>query len=201
MILSEIKHLIKSFYQFKDFDLLIFSGGGQIDDYWGGPFGHPYSIFKWALIAKKTKPKLIFLSVGVCSLKSWLSRFFVRKALETAQFRSFRDRESKELLKNISCTSNDNVYPDIAFSYNIKNCFRAHKNAIDKGRHTVGIAPIAYLSKFDWPKVDITIFDNYIEILIQIISKLAKNGYSILFFATDSPDREVVDYILRLLKT
>ena len=78
---GEICHIIRSIRLMKHFDALVISGGGQLDEYWGGSMAHPYALFKWALIAKATHTKMFFISVGVGQTESRLSRFFIRELL------------------------------------------------------------------------------------------------------------------------
>ncbi len=75
----------------KDVDFLIVSGGGQLDDFWGGAWGHPYALLKWSVLARLRGAKPIFLSVGFGELDSRLSRLFTRTALRLAAYRSYRD--------------------------------------------------------------------------------------------------------------
>src|SRR5512133_1751254 len=44
-------------------DLFIVSGGGQLTE-WGGPWGFPYTLFKWVLLAKSARVRCMFLNVG-----------------------------------------------------------------------------------------------------------------------------------------
>lgn len=53
---NEMNHILKGFAFLKHVDVLIFSGGGQIDDYWGGAWGHPYAMVKWAVLAQLRAP-------------------------------------------------------------------------------------------------------------------------------------------------
>src|SRR6185437_9395874 len=55
---------------------LIVSGGGQLDEEWGGAWGHPFALFKWAMLARLAKVPLAFASVGACKAASTTSRFF-----------------------------------------------------------------------------------------------------------------------------
>lgn len=197
-IYQELVHIVLAYKLIKDIDLLIVSGGGQLDDYWGGPWGHPYALFKWGLIAKMASSKYIFLSVGTCALESKLSIFFIRQALRFANYRSYRDKTSKQLLEHIDFTRNDLVYPDLAFSYTNKVRFQ---NLVSRNDgKVVGISPIAYLSRYGWPKKDITIYENYFKALVVFISILIQRGYSIVLFSTDGPDRKVVSDIVDSLK-
>ena len=55
-IRTEMTHVLKGFSFLKDVDLLIFSGGGQLDDGWGGAWGHPYALLKWAVLRDSGVP-------------------------------------------------------------------------------------------------------------------------------------------------
>ena len=32
--------------------MLVVAGGGQLDEEWGGSWGHPYALMKWAVLAR-----------------------------------------------------------------------------------------------------------------------------------------------------
>jgi len=196
---QEIAHALKSYNLLKDIDLLIVSGGGQLDDYWGGPWGHPYALLKWGIIAKIRGAQYIFLSVGTCALTSKLSIIFVKQALKIANYRSYRDNTSKKLLDNINFTHKDLVYPDLAFSYVIRANSKLQNSA--GNRKTVGISPITFLPECGWFKNDITAYKKYLDTLAEFTSTLIRNGYSILFFSTDIPDRKAVNYIVETIRS
>src|SRR5690606_18955988 len=98
-------------------DYFIVSGSGQIDDYWGGAEGQPYSFPNWSNLARQSRSHFVLMSVGVCSLRSRLSRHFVRSTLKRAFYRSYRDEASRTLLAHLPFTWQDEVYPDLAFSF------------------------------------------------------------------------------------
>ncbi len=195
---KELRHVIKMYRSLAGYDALIVSGGGQIDDFWGGPMGHPYVLWKWAVLAKARGIKFIVLSIGVCALESKLSTFFVSGALSRAAYRSYRDAGSKTLLNGMAFTRLDRVIPDLAFSYPIPQ----KHGGIAKTSSTlrIGISPIAYLYQDRWPKADARVFGNYVGVLTEFISKRLVEGHEIILFATDAPDREVSDLILRQLE-
>jgi len=197
-IYKEIFHVARAYKLMKGVDILIVSGGGQLDDYWGGPWGHPYALFRWGLIAKATGSKYIFLSVGTCALESKLSIFFIRHALSLANYRSYRDKTSKQLLESIKFTRHDLVYPDLAFSYTC-HARPKYRGSGDEGK-VVGVSPIAYLSKHGWPKQNIQVYENYFNTLVAFISTIIQRGYSVVIFSTDGSDRKVVSDIINSLK-
>ena len=65
----EVDHLIGAFGHLRSVDVLIFSGGGQLDDEWGGAGEHPWAMFKWALLARLRNGRVLFLSVGYGKLR------------------------------------------------------------------------------------------------------------------------------------
>ncbi|MBV9674584.1 MAG: polysaccharide pyruvyl transferase family protein [Verrucomicrobia bacterium] len=199
MLVREIRHVLKTFFLLRGTNLLIISGGGQIDDYWGGPWGHPYSLFKWALLARVAGAKLVFLGIGVCALKSKISRVFIRKALSLASSRSYRDQGSKDLLRDLSFTRSDSVIPDLAFGYLPdpgKDCgFSPTQSGL-----RIGLNPIPYLYEHHWPKSASESFDRYFQALHAFTASVLRNGHKIVLFGTDISDDNVVNLLLEKLK-
>jgi polysaccharide pyruvyl transferase WcaK-like protein len=176
--------------------LLIVAGGGQLDDYWGGPWGHPYALFKWTLLARLTESEVVFLGVGTGTLDSNLSKFFIKHALTNASHRSYRDYGSRVLLENITFTKNDLVFPDIAFGYTPK--ITHNDSGKSERKCVVGISPIAYLSK-RWPKTNNYEYEDYILHLCQFAAQLIEDGYKIVLFNSSGYDIPTVDEVLRRL--
>jgi polysaccharide pyruvyl transferase WcaK-like protein len=197
-LMAEFQLVWQGYRMLKDFDLLIVSGGGQLDDYWGGAWGHPFALFKWALIARATGTDYLFLSVGTCTFKSRLSVMFVKWALQMASYRSYRDEISKKLLEHFTFTHNDPVCPDLAFSYDMP----ANKKLPSgrKGKTIVGISPIAYLSSYYWPKRDLKIYASYMASLTTFVSSLLRDDFSVIFFHTSGTDKFVVEELLESLQ-
>lgn len=193
---NELLHIARAYRFLRDVDLLIVSGGGQLDEYWGGPWDHPYALFKWGLLAKLAGSRFVVLSVGTCDLDSKVSLFFIRHALRLASYRSYRDRTSKELLKHMAFTRNDKVYPDLAFSYS--NGEVSKGSAKNRIRKVVGVSPIAYLAP-GWPKQNSAVFQQYFEALVAFAGILIERGYLVVLFSTDGPDREIVSDIVDAL--
>jgi polysaccharide pyruvyl transferase WcaK-like protein len=97
--------------------MLIMTGTGMLSDSGIGPLGLHYDILRWSVLAKLCRCKLLFVSVGAGPIRHPLSKFFVKVALRSADYRSYRDSFSKEYLKRIGFDAdNDPVYPDLAFS-------------------------------------------------------------------------------------
>ncbi len=113
----EIDEWRRAFSLATKIDALIIAGTGILTDDGEGTFGLPYELFKWSLVTRLCGGKLFFLSVGVESISTLFAKACVIGALRLANYRSYRDFQSKERLRAIGFPSDaDSVYPDLAFS-------------------------------------------------------------------------------------
>jgi polysaccharide pyruvyl transferase WcaK-like protein len=173
--------LIRAFNYLKNFDLLIISGGGQLDDYWGGAWQHPYTLLKWGIVAKIRQTKFMFVSVGAGPLNAGLSRWFIKNALGLTNYRSFRDESSKKFIKEkVGFYRDDPVYPDLAYSLVVTNGEEAGQEKTS--RPIVGINPMAYFDPRVWPEKDSTVYQAYLTKLALFVAWLVKKQYAVLFF-------------------
>jgi polysaccharide pyruvyl transferase WcaK-like protein len=183
----------------QDMDYFIVSGGGQLDDYWGGPSHHPYTMLVWSLIAKLRKARLRFVSVGAGPIDHKLSRWFIKVALCLADYRSYRDEDSKRLIEKIGFKRNDPVYPDLAHSLDIERyCGPQSSN---RTRLLVGIGPMAYFDPRVWPERDLQVYMSYLVKLALFIVWLLQNGHDILLFTSEVGQDPKVTADLRELLT
>jgi polysaccharide pyruvyl transferase WcaK-like protein len=188
----EVVHSVQAFLLLRETNFLVMSGGGQIDDFWGGAFGHPWSLFKWACLAQLTGTQVVFLSVGVCSLHSPWSRYFAHQALRLATYRSYRDGESKRLLSEAAFTRDDPVYPDLAFSYPCVKENHSARRGFDSKRLVVGFSPIACFSPSVWPEHNEPVYHRYIKILSEFVLKVLEAGHTVVLFTTSLMDKVAV---------
>jgi polysaccharide pyruvyl transferase WcaK-like protein len=98
-------------------DLVVMSGTGMLTDYMTTASGFPYDVFRWTAAARLAGCRVRFVGVGVGPIYGWLSRWFIKTALSLADYRSFRDQNSKQRIKKNGFDSDkDPVFPDLAFS-------------------------------------------------------------------------------------
>ena len=190
----EIGHVARAIGVMRGASMVVISGGGQIDDYWGGPFRHPYALLKWAMIGRVMGARCVFLSVGVCALRSKWSSLFVSMALRLADYRSYRDAESKRRLDHLAFVRRDRVCPDLAFGYRAP--FAGRQLHAGAHRPVVGVSPIAYLSKHRWPDEDDAIAEAYRACLLKFIAYLLGHNHEVVLFSTDPVDRRIIAEML-----
>ena len=182
---AEIPFAIRCYRHLRTFDLFIVSGGGQLSDYWGGPWSHPFTLFKWAILAKAARTGYVFMSVGAGPLNSGLSKFFIRRSLLAADYKSFRDERSRKLIESIGSVGKSSVFPDLAYSLLI-NGENLERKSSAGNEITVGISPISYLKPGVWAKEDESTYRNYIRRLAEMSLWLVNNGYKVLFFQSQA---------------
>src|SRR5262249_43437918 len=91
---SELYRWAEGLVKLRRIDMLIIPGTGLLTDACGLTIWGPYNMFKWSLMAKLCRCKLLFVSVGAGPIYGALGRFFVKSALSLANFRSYRDKST-----------------------------------------------------------------------------------------------------------
>jgi polysaccharide pyruvyl transferase WcaK-like protein len=186
ILLDEALHMSRSYRLLRKVDALVIAGGGQLDDEWGGGWGHPYALMKWAVLARAAGSSVVFLSVGACRIDSQLTRAFLRVALSCARYRSYRDAESRLLALGITPRADGPVVPDLAFSLPIAQSKAGFR--VEGAPLRVGVSPIAYCHPELWPTKNAIQYRQYINELSIFVSKVLQGGDSVCLFSSSSPD-------------
>jgi polysaccharide pyruvyl transferase WcaK-like protein len=190
-IFQEFYFIFRSYRSIKGFDLLIVNGSGQLCDTWGGPWWHPYGLFRWAIIARVAGVKYVVLSVGAGPINSALSRSFVKYALKLAYYRSFRNERSKDLIESIGVLGENLVVPDIAFSLPV--VLKKDASPPRNGSPVIGINPMAYYDPRYWHKKNENIYINYINKMTILASWLMSRSYTVILFSSALMDRNAIE--------
>jgi polysaccharide pyruvyl transferase WcaK-like protein len=136
-----------------------------------------YEIFRWAVIAKLCRCKLLFVSVGGGPIRHPLSRCLIRAALALADYRSYRDADSKDQLGAIGVeVKNDAVYPDLAFS--LPRAVVPADQDPDRQGVVIGVGLMNYYGPA--PSGDNeTIYRDYLEHLASFVVRLLELRYTV----------------------
>jgi polysaccharide pyruvyl transferase WcaK-like protein len=176
--LREAYRWFRGIASLKGSDILVMTGTGMLDDYAIGPFDLHYDLFRWAVIAKLCRCKLLFVSVGGGPIRHLLSRYFVRVALALADYRSYRDLSSKEHLEAIGIdVKNDAVYPDLAFSLP-KFVVPINHDPRRQGV-VIGVGLMNYHNRFGRSEKDETIYRDYLGRLTSFVARLLERRYTV----------------------
>jgi len=195
---SELAHWVRCFRIVRGSDLLVVPGTQIVSDYLCGPFGWPYDIFKFSTLAALCRVKLVFLSVGVGPVRHPLSRWFIKRSLGLAHYRTYRDQASKQYMENLGFdTARDGVYPDLVFGL-ARRHFEPVANS-NAARPVIGVGLKDY-SGAD-AGLDSEGYRAYLRTMAAFVQWLADQGYAIRLLIGDVQfDTQVRQDLLALLQ-
>lgn len=152
-------------------DLLVVSGGGQLDDFWGGAWTHPFELYRWTALARRHGAHVAFVATGVDRLRARLSRWFTVRALHRADHRSLRDAESLQTLREYGLARPTTVCPDMVFAMR-----RPASLASQPDRRFVVLNPVA---RATWAHGADARHEAYLAHVVACAESLARAGLSI----------------------
>ena len=167
----ELSFLGRTLRALRSFDFMVVSGGGQLTER-SGPWGFPYAIFTWVLMAKLAGTKVIFLNVGAGPLKHPVSKFLVTRSLYAADYVSFRDEPSRDLAVSLGFRGTNHVCPDNVYNLELTATPVRPEKA---GRPVVGIAPMPYpfCDPRKFPSGHQAIYEEYIAKFASFATSIA----------------------------
>jgi polysaccharide pyruvyl transferase WcaK-like protein len=188
-ILIEFREIVHAIKFVLNLDLLVISGGGQLDEADGGRWGHPYVMFRWAIISKLTRTPFAVVSVGSGRLNTGLTRWFVQQTLGSAIFRSYRDRGTRDQLSYLAFTKDDPIVRDLALGMDPAPYCPEHTGP--GSQRCVAINPIYQ---------NMSHYGDFVECICDFIQWLIERGDRVQLFRTTSIERLVIRDIWRELK-
>ena len=199
---KEVSHCFKGYRFLRTQDLVIVSGGGQLNEQYGGAWGQPFALLKWAVLARIAGVPYAVASVGVGELASTASRLYVSLALRLAYYRSYRDQKTKDFVIGLlQRATTDPVVPDLAFSLTpLELPPISSDGTAARERPVIAISPIAYAKPGRWPVENSTIYNRYVEQLAQVMAQLLKRDYFLVMVWSSLVDDEdaIADLLGRL---
>lgn len=174
---AELKHWVRALKYLKGSRMLVVAGTGLLVDDTSGPFGFPYHVFKWSVISRLSRCRLLFVSIGAGPILHPMSRKFIKTALSLADYRSYRDSFSKRYISGIGFnTDNDPVYPDLAFS--LPDPVFLSKYEKEDAKPVIGVGLIDYRGQGGYVRnAGESIYSEYMEKVVTFVVWLIKNGY------------------------
>jgi polysaccharide pyruvyl transferase WcaK-like protein len=189
---AELRQYARAFRKLKGTDILIVPGTGLITDAFGISHWGPYSQFKWVLMAKLRRAKVLFVSVGAGPLDRTLGRQLARASLGLADYRSYRDDASRDYMTRVGLrSSRDRVYPDLVFGLPEALLARDHPRT-EGPRRVVGLGLMVYDGKYSAGRPRPATYTAYLEGLAVFATWLLDHGYDIRLLLGDA-DTAVID--------
>jgi polysaccharide pyruvyl transferase WcaK-like protein len=188
----ELRHWVEGYHFLRMHDLVIVSGGGQLNEEWGGAWGQPFALFKWAVLARCARVPYVLASVGVGRVKSRTSRLLISNTFRLAQYRSYRDKNTRAFAAGLlKVASEDPIVPDhvLALPRSEMPCPSGIR-VLAQGRPIVAISPIAYAKPQRWPTENRGIYDRYMIQMADVMSQLLERGYFLVVVCSSLWDDE-----------
>lgn len=177
-VLRELRFTLDAHRIVREVDLLIAAGGGQLDEYWGGAWGHPFALMRWSLLCRLAGRRFAVVSVGLCDLESRLGRTFVRRALDAACYRSFRDERTRAAVEAFGAAGPHAVVPDLAFSLRRE----AKPPGAAGPALRVGLSPVHSVT---WTTEDDPDHASYLRTLTDFGRALVAAGHEVVVFPSE----------------
>jgi polysaccharide pyruvyl transferase WcaK-like protein len=195
----QLASLTRAIGHVRRLELLIVPGTGILDDFEGRALGMPLAILAWCSAARLCGTKLAFVSIGAGPMRHPVSRWLLKTAATMADYRSYRDTVSKELMESIGFdTRNDPIYPDIAFKLPTPAISRTH-NA--DSSLTVGVGVMTYRGWRNHSRRGPVIYAAYIEKISCFVVWLLDRGFHVRVLTGETGDRHAVDDVLTRVAT
>jgi polysaccharide pyruvyl transferase WcaK-like protein len=200
---ADLRHQRASRPHLDRLDLLVVAGGGQLDEFWGGPLGHPYSLWRWSRQARRVGARVVVLSVGTGVLDTALGRYFVRGTLAGAAYVSLRDAGSRQMLGASSPAAAAPIVPDLAYAVPVPPAAARPRQPAGaaSGRAVVALSPLSYCDPRIWPDADEHRYQRHVRTMAELARRLAGDGHQVVLFATDGSDQRTVEEVHALAQT
>jgi polysaccharide pyruvyl transferase WcaK-like protein len=183
---NELKDWLMAIRVLRGTDLVVMTGTGMLTDYATSALGFPYQVFRWTAAARIAGCKVRFVSVGVGPIYERFSRWFIRTALSLADFRSFRDHNSRERIRKIGFASaSDHVFPDLVFS--LPRDIFPFRKTYDRQRRHVGLGVMDHRDVHIWTaEQHRSQYSRYLEKMCDFVTWLVERNYVVHLLQGDS---------------
>ena len=190
--------IVRSWRGLRGADLLLVAGSNQLEDWFGGPRGYPYTLLLWTILARLVGAPVAFVSVGAGPLNSGLSRWMCVRAVRLATYVSFRDAESLGLMRRLGYHRGGIVVPDLAFGLALEDP-RARPSGASL-RMGVNVFP------YRDPRYDPHVRDGgaafcrYLDGIAGVVAGARQRGMQPVLFGMQRADEPVLDLVQERLR-
>lgn len=198
---ARIVDLAHAVRQLRNTDVMIIPGTGILDDFGERPGGMPFDILKWCAAARITGTRSAFVSIGAGPIRNARSRFMMVTAARLAQYRSYRDEESRSFMAEQGIDARRGlIFPDLVFGLQPPAPPSPVLSAPDTppaaaGRLTVGVGIMCYRGWYGFDDSGADVFGRYIDKLAGFVRHLLENGHRVKLLIGDSDDWPAVEVI------
>ena len=111
--------------------------------------------------------------------------------------RSFRDKTSLELARQLGAAESDTVVPDLAFALDVEN-YLGQANVEEDKR--VVVSPMCYCDPRIWPTKSAEIYEGYLRKVAAVCASLIREGWKVVFVPSDTADNMAIADCVKILE-
>ena len=177
-------------------DVVIVPGAGVLENTLPvRPWGFPYSLFLLCLAGRLTGTRVALVGIGANVIRQRATRRLFRVAARLAHYRSFRDRLSRDSMREMGVdTSADEIYPDLAFALPTPTA------PVQRG--TVAVGVMDFHGGGNDPRRDAgRIHQSYLDSVKRFVRWLVDEGRQVRLLTGDEYDFAVAAEVLADVRT
>jgi polysaccharide pyruvyl transferase WcaK-like protein len=194
-IAQELRDYARAFVGLRGTDVFIVPGTGLLTDAFGLADWGPFNLFKWTLMAKLRRCRIMLVSVGAGPIDTWLGRTLVTWTLSLADYTSCRDAESSRCLETIgSPTKGANVYPDLVFGLPEDLIPSPRGNSNHRRVVGLGLMFMPQSENYSFDTVTQATYESYLESLVAFVEWLLAHNYDIRLLLGDNDYAVIQDF-------
>lgn len=199
---NELFFLRRARQRLADIDLLVIAGSNQFLDNFGGPWGFPYTLCKWTLLAGRSGTKVAFMSMGAGPILQRFTYTILRMALRRADYVSYRDEGSRDLIERHIDGIDGPVVPDLAHALDedLGTDVASPAAPVPDSAVTVMINPMPVFDPRYWFDKDEIRYAAYVDELARMSKALLDDGRAVVLFNTQPKDSNVTDDVAARLE-
>jgi len=196
---EEARECVRAWRVLEGTDMFVIPGTGLLTDAFGLSGMGPYGLLKWSLTARLRGCRVVFVSVGAGPVDGRLGRLLLKCALSLAEYRSYRDVPSRDVVKGLGIrTSDDRIYPDLVFGLSTRLLPTAADRA---GPPVVGLGLMEYFETYSVANPMHDTYERYLESLAVFVGWLLDHEYDVKLLVGDADaDTTVIDDLKALLR-
>jgi polysaccharide pyruvyl transferase WcaK-like protein len=191
--------IVRTYRYLRGSDLLMIAGSNQLEDWFGGPWGYPYTLLLWTALGRLAGAPVAFVSVGAGPLDSPLSRWMCVRALRLATYVSFRDSDSLRLMRRLGYRGTAGVVPDLAVLLQMADLRQRPSRVPPR----VAINPFPHQDPQYDPRATTgdAAFGAYVDSIAALVVEATSRGFVPILFGTQRADARIIDLVQAQIDT
>jgi polysaccharide pyruvyl transferase WcaK-like protein len=151
-------------------DVLLISGGGQLCDFWGGPWARPFELLAWTAACRLRRKRVIVFATAADNLTTRIGRAMCFLAMRLSHYTVYRDEYTVQAARAAGLSEPGHACPDAAFSLPLPPIVPPQQPT------RVPVVLACPISKSAWLRnIDAT-YESYIDEFVDTCAQLAADG-------------------------